>query len=422
MVTFWRRSRPALAVLLLSAALSVVSAAPASAAPARPDLSVDLIVAPTAVPVNGETVDADVYVSNNGTAVAAGVSVVLNLPTGAYIGGEGPGSDSPWQCTLSPAVSCAHPTLGAGESAAPLRLPVELPSGVDGESVEIAAAVATTSRETATKNNVDRQSISYDASIVYPDLYFSEPVVGLQYVIEGDWVRYFFRIGNRGNIPADDVRVRVTGPATMDSWHVHDRTDPAWQCTQVASPSEWECVHGPLPVGVQTPVLDFVGLIPAGEPGDLLPVTATVSTSTPGEKPEGNTHNGGFVYDTPSYVRGQVWLDADQDGQRSGEEGATTPEQLSISVVPTDGGLARSVDVNPDGSFRLPVHQGRYHLEVGLSSATLRFTLSNVGDDATDSDVYVTYDTTDYQSGQTDPVDVPYAGEGVLDIGLISLN
>lgn len=413
-----------LALVALSATLgAVTTAVPASAAPSRADLSIDLSVSPTRIPLNGKVVTADIHVANAGAAIADGIAVTIDLPANAVISGEGPATDSPWQCVLGQPVQCTHPALAAGKNAAPLSLPISLKAGTDGQSVTIAAAVTTTSRESSTKNNVDSQSVTYDASIVYPDLYVESavPIPGYQ-VIEGDWVKYPMRFGNAGNIAAADVRAHVVAAPGLFGG-VGNQSDPSWQCTTVVDGQEWECVNGSLAVGALTPILSFSGRVPAGgQPGDRLPVTVTLSTSTPDEDPAGSVYEGGFEYGTPAYVTGRVWLDADQDGQRDADEGTPALDQLSVSLVPTDGSASVSVSVNADGTYRMPVHAGQYLIEAGFAPGSYRFTTPDVGDDATDSDVHVTYDSWDYVTAQSDPVDVAENGEAVLDIGLVAVS
>ncbi|MFU8851543.1 SdrD B-like domain-containing protein [Micromonospora sp. SL1-18] len=423
MSIFRRRPGASIALIALSTTLgAAATAVPASAAPARADLSVDLAVSPTRIPLNGKPVTADIHVANAGAATADGITVVIGIPATAHIGGEGPATDSPWQCVLGRPARCTHPALAAGTSAAPLSLPISLPEGTDGRSVAITATGTTTSHESFTKNNSDSQSVTYDASIVYPDLYVDSAVPIPDYqVIEGDWVKYPMRFGNTGNIAADDVRAHVVAAPGLFGG-VGNQSDPSWQCTTIVDGREWECVNGPLAVGAVTPTLSFSGRVPAGgQPGDRLPVTVTLSTSTPDEDPARSVYEGGFEYGTPAYVSGRVWLDADQNGQRDPGEGTAGLDQLDISVVPADGGTSVNVSVNADGTYRVPVHAGRYLLEAGFAPGSYRFTTPDVGDDATDSDVHVTYDSWDYVSAQSDPVDIAEGGEAILDIGLVAI-
>jgi hypothetical protein len=419
------RRRPGVLVTLiaLSASLgTVATAVPASAAPNRADLSIDLAVNPTRIPLNGKLVTADIHVANAGAASADGIAVTIEIPATAHIAGEGPATDSPWQCALGRPSRCTHPTLAAGQSATPLSLPIRLSEGGDGQSVAITASGTTTSHESSTRNNLDSQSVTYDASIVYPDLYVESvvPIPGYQ-VIEGDWVKYPMRFGNVGNFAAADVRAHVVAAPGLFGG-IGDQSDPSWQCTTVVVDQEWDCVHGPLAVGAVTPTLSFSGQVPAGgQPGDRLPVTVTLSTSTPAEDPTGSVHEGGFEYGTPAYVSGRAWIDVDRDGQRDAGEGTPALDQLSVSLVPADGSASVSVSVNADGAYRIPVHPGQYLLEAGFAPGSYQFTTPNVGDDATDSDVHVTYDSWDYVLAQSDPVSLAAGGEVTLDIGLVTV-
>lgn len=418
-----RRPGVLLTLIALSASLgAAATAVPASAAPNRADLSVDLAVSPTRVPVNGKLVTADIHVANAGAASADGIAVTIEIPATAHIAGEGPGTDSPWQCVLGRPSRCTHPTLAAGQSATPLSLPIRLSEGGDGQTVAITASGTTTSRESSTGNNLDSQSVTYDASIVYPDLHVESAVPIPSYqVIEGDWVKYPMRFGNAGNVAAADVRAHVVAAPGL-FWGVGNQSDPSWQCTTIVVDQEWDCVNGPLAVGAVTPTLSFSGPVPAGgQPGDRLPVTVTLSTSTPGEDPAGSVHEGGFEYGTPAYVSGRVWLDVDRDGQRDAGEGTPVLDQLSVSLMPADGSASVSVSVNADGTYRIPVHAGQYLLEAGFAPGSYQFTTPNVGDDATDSDVHVTYDSWDYVTAQSDPVNLAEGDEATLDIGLVTV-
>ncbi|MCW3819585.1 DUF11 domain-containing protein [Micromonospora sp. DR5-3] len=417
-----RRPGASLALIALSASLgAVATAVPASAALNRADLSIDLTVSPTRIPLNGKLVTADIHVANAGAAIADGIALTIETP--APISGEGLATDSPWQCVLGQPIQCTHPALAAGESATPLSLPIRLSEGSDGQSVAITAIGTTTSRESSTKNNFDSQSVTYDASIVYPDLYVESavPIPGYQ-VIEGDWVKYPMRFGNAGNIAADDVRAHVVAAPGLFGG-VGNQSDPSWQCSTIVDGQEWDCVNGPLAVGAMTPVLSFSGRVPAGgQPGERLPVTVTLSTSIPDEDPARSVYEGGFEYGTPAYISGRVWLDADQNGQRDAEE-SNTPEldQLSVSLLPADANAPVSVSVNADGTYRMPVHAGQYQVEAAVTGGSYRFTTPDVGDDATDSDVQVTYDSSDYMTAQSDPVNIAEGGEAILDIGLITV-
>ncbi|MEU5943445.1 SdrD B-like domain-containing protein [Micromonospora sp. NPDC047548] len=416
-----RRSGAAFALVALATTVgSVAAASPASAAADRADLTVGLTVDRARIPVQGETFMTDITVANAGVATANGITVTVQLPATAYVAGEGPASDA-WQCVLSPTMICTHPALAPGQNAAPMTFGVQFRPGTDGQAGDIVATVTSTDRESNTRNNSARQTVTYDASVTYPDLYVSSviPIPGYE-VIEGDWVKYPMRFSNSGSRTAEDVRVRVAAP-TGPLGGVGNQSDPSWQCTTIVTDQEWECVNGPLAPGEETPVLSFSGPVPAGgQPGDRLPVTVTVSTSTPGENPRGNTYEGGFVYGTPAYLSGRVWLDADADGQRDPEETGLSTGELALSVQPS-GGTMRAVTVNSDGTYRLALHDGQHELLASLVSTTHRFTTADVGDDATDSDVFVTYDSPEQQAAQAHPVQLVQGAETVLDIGLVSV-
>ena len=89
--------------------------------------------------------------------------------------------------------------------------------------------------------------------------------------------------------------------------------------------------------------------------------------------------------------------------------------------MPAAGGASVSVSVKADGTYRVPVHAGQYLLEAGFAPGSYQFTTPNVGDDATDSDVHVTYDSWDYVTAQSDPVNLAEGDEATLDIGLVTV-
>ncbi|MGN9916191.1 SdrD B-like domain-containing protein [Micromonospora palomenae] len=417
-----RRSGAALALVALSTTLgSVAVASPASAAPERADLTVGLTVDRSRIPVQGEAVKTDITVANAGVATGDGITVTVDLPANAYVGGEGPLGGS-WQCSaLSPRLVCTHAALAPGQTADPFNFFIQFRPGTDGQTGDITATVTTTSRESSTRNNSATRTVTYDATVSYPDLYVTgvSQIPGYE-VIEGDWVKHPMHVANAGTRTAEDVHVRVVAQAGL-LWGVGDQSDPSWQCTTVVERQEWECVTGPLAPGEQTKVLSFSGQVPpGGQPGDPLPVTVTVSTSTPDEDQWGNVHEGGYVYGTPAYLTGRVWLDADADGQRDADEGTAPTGELSLSVQPADS-FARSVTVNADGTYRLALHDGQYQLLAGLAPITHRFTTPDAGDDAIDSDVVLTYDTPEWQEAQSEQVFLAQGDEKVLDIGLVSV-
>ena len=114
-------------------------------------------------------------------------------------------------------------------------------------------------------------------------------------------------------------------------------------------------------------------------------------------------------------------VDDDQDGQRDAGEGPPAlTDQLNLSLVPTDGGVTISIPVNADGTYRLALHPGRYQLAGSLYLSAYRFTTPDVGDDANDSDVHVTYEDTYSQAAESAPVGVALGDEVTLDVGLIT--
>jgi hypothetical protein len=112
--------RPA---LLLAVILPVVSGlawgTSAFAAPARPDLVVDLTASPAEVPVAGGIVQLAIVVRNVGSAAAENLALKIRPPAGATLGGEQPGfaaaetPDTPsWQCDFASVWRCTYGASG----------------------------------------------------------------------------------------------------------------------------------------------------------------------------------------------------------------------------------------------------------------------------------------------------------------------
>jgi hypothetical protein len=124
--------------LLLAVIVSTIAAAVAGltggssalAAPARPDLVVDVTVSPAEVPVAGGIVQLAVVVRNVGSGATDDVALKIRPPAGGTLAGEGPGAspmpaasgeaaDTPfWQCDFgSRTWGCTYGAVGAGSPA-----------------------------------------------------------------------------------------------------------------------------------------------------------------------------------------------------------------------------------------------------------------------------------------------------------------
>ena len=413
-----RALRPRVALLALSTAvIGFAAAAPAFATPARADLAIDVTASPARIPVTGKVVEVEVNLKNRGGAVANAPSVTIRLPSGTSVAGEGPPSDSAWQCELSqPGITCTHAALAAAESAASLVLPIRVPAGEDGESLTVTAVADTSSPETSAGNNSDKVAITYDADIVLPDLYFSSTAKRPDYyVVAGDWVRFGVDVGNAGNGVAEGVAVRVTASPNLTAMGVNDWSDPSWQCTLLSAPNEWNCVHEPLAPGATAGPLQFTAHVASGSPGELLPYTFTVATTTAGDDTANNGFESAFEY-SAAVLRGQLWEDVDNDGQRGAADVALAAG-ASVQLVPVYGGGVIDVPLNADGSFNLFVKPDPYYVEVTISDATYLYTTPNVGDDTADSDITPLYDGL----GQSSVFDLSNGNVEVIDIGLVKI-
>jgi Domain of unknown function DUF11 len=145
--------------LVLLPALSTVAAAVAGvtwgtsalAAPARPDLVVDLTVGTAEVPAAGGIVQVAVVVRNVGSATADNVALKIRPPAGATLGGEEPGAlagpvasteaadTAFWQCDFGSVWRCTYGAVAAGSQAETLALPLRLPPASAGDVVTVSA-------------------------------------------------------------------------------------------------------------------------------------------------------------------------------------------------------------------------------------------------------------------------------------------
>src|SRR6266487_4521562 len=100
-----RRSRVVRAAL----ALTIITAA----APARPDLVVDVTANPAELPPVGGDVQVTIVVRNLGSGPANDVKVKIRPPAGSSLAGD---ASSSWQCDYS-VWRCAYGPLAAGGQA-----------------------------------------------------------------------------------------------------------------------------------------------------------------------------------------------------------------------------------------------------------------------------------------------------------------
>jgi hypothetical protein len=233
-------------LLLLAVIVSVVVAvggltlgSPALAAPARPDLVVDLTVSPAEVPVAGGVVQLAILVRNVGSASAGGVTLKIRPPAGSTLAGEEPGAvavgpastattDTPfWQCDFGGSRwTCTYGTVGAGGQAETLTLPLRLPAASVGDAATVSATVSTSSLEADTGNNTDRARISYTAvADLAMELLFADTEVsslGGRSFVQA-------RVTNVGTAEVADVRLTMD-PPPGGRVQLENFTTDEWQC------------------------------------------------------------------------------------------------------------------------------------------------------------------------------------------------
>src|SRR6266536_5024679 len=268
-----RRLALLLAVIVSTVAVAVAGlawAGSAFAAPARPDLVVDVTVSPVEVTAAGGDVQVAIVVRNVGSGAANDVKVKVRPPAGSSLAGD---ASSSWQCDYG-TWKCAYGTLAAGGEAEVLTVPLRLPAASVGEVVTVSATVSTSSLETATTNNTDKAKVAYTAVAdlgveLIGDGTDVSNLGGRQYAV--------VRVTNVGTAPVSDVRLTMDPPA--GSW-VQTENFPTdqWTCDVTAAP--WVCTQGALAPGEST-VLVIPVMFPAGTSGDTMTMTATASTTTP---------------------------------------------------------------------------------------------------------------------------------------------
>jgi len=283
-----------LALAIITAAVAgiagtgAVPAVLAAAAPARPDLVVDVTANPAELPPVGGDVQVTIVVRNLGSGPANDVKVKIRPPAGSSLAGD---ASSSWQCDYS-VWRCAYGPLAAGGQAEVLTVPLRLPAASVGEVATVSATVSTSSLETATTNNTDKAKVAYTAVAdlgveLIGDGTDVSNLGGRQYAV--------VRVTNVGTAPVSDVRLTMDPPA--GSW-VQTENFPTdqWTCDVTAAP--WVCTQGALAPGEST-VLDIPVMFPAGTSGDTMTMTATASTTTPERSLANNSAQVTFTYITP---------------------------------------------------------------------------------------------------------------------------
>jgi hypothetical protein len=287
-----RRLALLLAVIVSTVAVAVAGlawAGSAFAAPARPDLVVDVTVSPVEVPAAGGDVQVAIVVRNVGSGAANDVKVKVRPPAGSSLAGD---ASSSWQCDYG-TWKCAYGTLAAGDEAEVLTVPLRLPPASLGDVVTVSATVSTSSLETATDNNTDKAKIAYTA---VADLAVELTGDGTDVSNLGGREYAVVRVTNVGTVSVSDVRVTMDPPA--GAWvQLENFTPDDWQCDVSAAP--WVCNHAQLAPGLSS-VIDIPVMFPGGTTGDTLTMTATASTTTPEKSLANNSAEVTFRYITPT--------------------------------------------------------------------------------------------------------------------------
>jgi uncharacterized repeat protein (TIGR01451 family) len=399
------------------------------------DLAVRTVQAdPTDVSNLGDRSFFWILIANDGTVDAADVRVTIDPPPGAWV--QEPFDPFEWQCDFSatPWVctrGALTPISQPEGMQAVLHLPVMLPAGTTGDTVTMSATVSTTSPERSLDNNSGEVTFRY----VTPepaDLQIIDMYVSPQQVVAGEEIGIGLQVENIGGSPADDVKVRVPLPDTVEPVSA-DLTGPDWTCSVVTDPDSgqraWECSH-PRYEPHSIEYLDRIVLTVTargGTPDGTLSFVATASTTSPEISTDNNTGEASTTYRAQGYISGRVWLDQDRDGQRDADEppigsGGDGIRQLLFmkegqTIPPWD---VASATVNPNGTYIEweGLAPGRYFVRANVGPE-LDFTTPNIGDEATDSDVVVT--VRDYYgvTAESAVVEVVDGQETVVDIGLV---
>jgi len=361
---------------------------------------------PTEVSDLGDRTILHILVANDGTADAADVRVTINPPPGSRVQEE---TFDPfeWQCELAAAPwvctrGALKPISQPDGLHADLTIPVMLPAGTTGGTLTMTATVSTSSPERSLANNSGEVSLRY----VTPepaDLQVIDMGVSPAEVVAGEQVTIGLQVENIGGSPADNVRVRLPLPDTVEPVSA-DLTGPDWTCSVVPDPETgqraWECAHPryePHSIECLSRIV-LTATVGAGTPEGTLRFVATARTDSPELSTDNNAGEASTTYRAQGFIRGPVWLDQDRDGQRDpGEPPVGTAPDGVLSLWFMKEGLTwpawdtQAGWVGPDGSYSSfsasqNLAPGRYFVSVSVSP-TLDFTVPDTGDEATDSDV-----------------------------------
>ncbi|MER7333348.1 MULTISPECIES: SdrD B-like domain-containing protein [unclassified Micromonospora] len=241
---------------------------------------------------------------------------------------------------------------------------------------------------------------------------------------EGETFRAQIDVRNGGTGESDPLSVTVSVPAGLRTTAL-TATD-GWNCA-VVDEASYTCAHPALPAAGRAQRLSLPFVVAGAQPGSRVPITATIAPQRQESDTTNNTSSVTVAISGTCVVRGVVWHDLDRDGQRDEGEpgiGAGPDGVLSVRVgarqsQTTGGGTAV---VNPDGTWSLTTRTELLYQVWVEAAGTYGRTASDVGDDATDSDMVTTYQSAPYLLTSSAEFFATHGGEYVVDTGLVTLN
>ncbi len=344
---------------LAGLATGLFPAAPAIADPPLADLAVDLAADRTEILDSGDWRKLTVDLRNVGARASQDITLNVQLPDGAWLGSDGFLIPPDWQCDFF-AATCTHAPLDSGAAAGLLEVPFGVPPGTEGDVITLGVTVST-GPESSTANNTDTVDLRYIPATVDLEVTDSSPD---RQVIIGEVVGLQPRVRNAGTGPSGQVVVTVPLPAGMTRYSEYG---DGWDCLFGSDPSgpRWRCTHDPLRAGETAPAIDLSATVTGGNPGDVLTLTATASTTSTETTLDNNTVQTEITVLQAATVRGTVWFDSDRDGVwDTGEQGIPGEWIDRIVVYPqTEGQPAVTATVNPDGTYVAQMRPGTHRVE-----------------------------------------------------------
>ncbi|MFB9237011.1 hypothetical protein ACFFWC_15845 [Plantactinospora siamensis] len=422
-----RTRHAALAALALAASVAaLLPGSAASAAPKRADLAFEF--RPTQTEISylggmGARAFIQAVATNVGTVAAPDVTFRFTPPPGARMD---PAENEPfgWTCDASAATwSCTGPDGVEPGRAEYLNLSVFLPAGTIGHTLTLGGSVSTTATERSLRNNTGKMTFTYVVPRPADLVVNSVSVVPAWQVKADEQFDVYVELDNIGGSPAENVRVRVPLPATVRPVSL-DPEFAGWTCAVVGADPDRavECLRtGAYDISQPYNLLRLRMAAGPGTPEGPLTFAATASTSTAEVSAVNNTAQGSTVYVAEGVLAGRAWLDDDSDGQREAGEPSAYGTVGKIEFVLE--GTTPSWDVPitwiyEDGTYSIRLKPGRYVANVYLREGVpYGFTTSDIGDEATDSDIVGSVDGY-YKRGWSAVVDVTDGGQTTVDVGL----